>query len=267
MCSWALWVWGGSPLITGNPQEVGGRAGRIFRNWPPRPWEASWLSPLELTEPAWARCLRKVAAQPSELEGYSWGGEVSRQGTSSALDPRASLVDASYSLGSSPWEPPATKRPRTQLPMGYCAFQPLSFLLGETGQIHQSFTLRIRVPVADLCLSLTIVCWVWTVQPMLELTVPVALYSVQRGAWAHIPPPPQFPLSSRIPSALGALVAELSFCHRTKSKPRGRRGLWTPGARGMCVPQARALRSEASRTPSEGPHLWFNASSSLSWKS
>ena len=59
-----MWVGGGSPLITGNPQEVGGRAGRIVQNWLPRPWEASWLSPLELTELAWAR-LRKVAAQPS----------------------------------------------------------------------------------------------------------------------------------------------------------------------------------------------------------
>lgn len=104
--------------------------------------------------------LKKGGGSALSLRGTPEEEKSAGRAPSSALDPRASLVDASYSLGSSPWEPPATKRPRTQLPMGYCAFQPLSFLLGETGQIHQSFTLRIRVPVADLCLSLTIVCWV-----------------------------------------------------------------------------------------------------------
>lgn len=164
-------------------------------------------------------------------------------------------MGASCSLGSSPWGPPATKRPRTQLPEGYYASNPsascwlkLGRSIGALPSENQGSSCRpVSLPHHSV-LGMNNTALAGAHSPC------GPILCAKRLLGTH----------SSSSSALGALMAELSFCHRTKSKPRGGRGLWTPGARGTCVPQAKALRSAASRTSSEGPHLWFNALSSLS---
>lgn len=70
-------------------------------------------------------------------------------------------------------------------------------------------TQRMRILVAVLCLSLTILCLVWPLWLRRESSgpVPQSLWPqlCAEGSWAHTPPPASLPLAS----ALRAFLAEL----------------------------------------------------------